>query len=72
MNIVFIGIGVCVLGYIIYSWVDHFLSGRYKNISTETPISPRLKDGTKPTLTEVNMDLSEKILDHDFDSNDNT
>ena len=41
-------------------------------IISETPISPRLKDGTKPTLTEVNMDLSEKILDYDFDSNDNT
>ena len=41
-------------------------------IFTETPISHRLKDGTKSTLTEVNMDLSEKILDYDFDSNDNT
>jgi hypothetical protein len=62
MNILFIAIGVCVLGYLIYGWVDHFRSGRYKNISSEIPISPRLKDGTKPTLTDVNMDLSEKIL----------
>ncbi|MBK6605979.1 MAG: hypothetical protein KBF99_20485 [Leptospiraceae bacterium] len=72
MNILFIAIGVCVLGYVVYGWIDHFRSGRYKNISTETPISPRLKDGRKPTLTDVNMDLSEKILNHDFDSNDNT
>ncbi|MBP7280032.1 MAG: hypothetical protein KBA66_00550 [Leptospiraceae bacterium] len=70
MNILLIVIGVCFLIYILYSWIDHFRSGRYKKIYEETPISPRLKSGSKPTLRDLNVDLSEKILDHDFGSND--
>lgn len=53
-----------------YIWIDHFWSGRYKDVHSESPISPRLKTGLKPTARDLNLDLSERILDHNFDSND--
>lgn len=62
--------GFLFIFYIVYNWFDYFFSKRYKKIQAEDPIFPRLKTGLKPTLRDLNLDVSEKILHHDFDSND--
>ena len=72
MHSLFLIIAAAFVIYILYNWFDHFRSGRFKNIHAETPIRPRLKNGMQPTITDVNLDLSEKILDHDFDSSDHS
>ncbi|HMV42290.1 MAG TPA: hypothetical protein PK079_05105 [Leptospiraceae bacterium] len=63
-------LGLFFILYVIYSWFDHFKSGRFKRIEKEESIKPRLKNGLEPTATDLNLDVSEKILNHDFNSSD--
>ncbi len=72
MNTLLILLSFGFLIYVLYSWFDHFRSGRYKQVHREVPVKPRLPNGLVPTLSDVKDDLSKEILDHDFDSsNDN-